>query len=191
MAERPSHSRTKITERDVMEMLLRGDNVHKLDDLEIVEQGSTAPVTATGDGTSPPPSPSALPPEGSGTDNEPAVHASAASQPLEDPVLPEINLLEEHLQEGNRWRREPESLLDGVTAYVDMEPKPRDASEIHVIDLHGCTRRELAQTLADGLNAAGAGGRRFVRLITGRGLHSPESYPVLRSAVELWLARSR
>ena len=71
-----------------------------------------------------------------------------------------------------------------------MEPKPRDASEIYVIDLHGCTRPELAQTLTDGLAAASSCGRRFVRLITGRGLHSPEGYPVLRSAVELWLARS-
>ncbi len=190
MPERPPHSRTKITEREVMEMLLRGDNVHELDDLEIIEQSSTPPSAATRDGTSAPPPPLTPRPERSSTDTAPAVHASTERRPPEDHTLREINSLEEHLQEGDRWRREPDSPLEGVTAYVDMDPKPRDASEIYVIDLHGCTRRELSQTLADGLTAAGLSGRRFVRLITGRGLHSPEGYPVLRSAVELWLARS-
>ena len=61
MAEIPPHSRTQITERDVMEMLLRGDNVHELDDMEIIEQPSTPPVAATDAEASAPPSPLASP----------------------------------------------------------------------------------------------------------------------------------
>ena len=59
-----------------------------------------------------------------------------------------------------------------------------------MIDLPGATRATLEPTLNEGIAAAPRHGRRFVRVITVRGLHSADGYPVVRSAVELWLAQS-
>lgn len=57
------------------------------------------------------------------------------------------------------------------------------------IDLHGMTRSEAHDALADFLDAARAQGWRCVRVIHGKGLSSPNREPVLKGNVRRWLAQ--
>jgi DNA-nicking Smr family endonuclease len=57
------------------------------------------------------------------------------------------------------------------------------------LDLHGLTRDEAHDTLADFLVAARSHGWRCVRVIHGKGLSSPNREPVLKDKVRRWLAQ--
>jgi DNA-nicking Smr family endonuclease len=57
------------------------------------------------------------------------------------------------------------------------------------IDLHGMTRSDAHDELADFLDAARASGWRCVRVIHGKGLSSPNREPVLKGKVRRWLAQ--
>ncbi|MEY3201312.1 MAG: hypothetical protein RIR70_862 [Pseudomonadota bacterium] len=57
------------------------------------------------------------------------------------------------------------------------------------LDLHGHTRIEAADRLAEFLSSALIAGRRCVRVIHGKGLGSPGREPVLKHLVKSWLAR--
>ncbi len=57
------------------------------------------------------------------------------------------------------------------------------------IDLHGATRAEAPDLLADFFAHALRRGLRCVRVIHGKGLGSPGREPVLKSYVRAWLAR--
>lgn len=57
------------------------------------------------------------------------------------------------------------------------------------IDLHGTTRDEAHDALADFLGHARAHGWRCVRVIHGKGLSSPNREPVLKGKVRRWLAQ--
>ncbi|MGB1698481.1 MAG: Smr/MutS family protein [Nannocystaceae bacterium] len=177
MSDVPPSPRRTLTEREVMEMLLRGDNVHELGDVDIVAPPTELPAASAPPSNAPPADPRDAPPA---TPPEPAEVAEA-------PNLPRV---EEQLKRGARWAREPASPLEGIVSYAAMDPRPSETTEIFVIDLHGATRATLEPTLTEGIAAARRHGRRFVRVITGRGLHSADGYPVVRSAVELWLAQS-
>jgi len=59
------------------------------------------------------------------------------------------------------------------------------------VDLHGLTRDEARTALERFLLAARQGGRRCVLVVHGRGLHSKDQIPVLKSGVQLWLTRGR
>jgi DNA-nicking Smr family endonuclease len=51
------------------------------------------------------------------------------------------------------------------------------------VDLHGLDRREAGSAVREALKRAIAGGGRCVRVIHGRGGHSPDGQPVLRSSL--------
>ena len=57
------------------------------------------------------------------------------------------------------------------------------------IDLHGMTRSEAHDALADFLDTARAQGWRCVRVIHGKGLSSPNREPVLKGKVRHWLTQ--
>jgi len=57
------------------------------------------------------------------------------------------------------------------------------------LDLHGLTEAEAGPAVARWLRDRAAEGRRCVRIVTGRGLHS-QGAPRLREAVPGWLAVS-
>lgn len=57
------------------------------------------------------------------------------------------------------------------------------------IDLHGLTRAEAQDALADFIAESTALGRRCVRVVHGKGSRSGPDGPVLRHAVHEWLAR--
>jgi DNA-nicking Smr family endonuclease len=59
------------------------------------------------------------------------------------------------------------------------------------VDLHGLTRDEAKSALERFLLAARQGGKRCVLVVHGRGLHSKDQIPVLKTSIQLWLTRGR
>jgi len=57
------------------------------------------------------------------------------------------------------------------------------------IDLHGLTKQEAENEVRDFLLKSHARGHRCVLIVHGRGLNSPESLPVLKEGLPLWLNR--
>jgi len=58
------------------------------------------------------------------------------------------------------------------------------------IDLHGLTREEAEAAIKGFILRSFRLGLRCVLIIHGRGLNSPESFPVLKEGLPIWLARS-
>ncbi len=57
------------------------------------------------------------------------------------------------------------------------------------IDLHGLTRQEAKKEVQDFLIRSHKFGLRCVLIVHGRGLNSPDSFPVLKEGLPLWLGR--
>lgn len=57
------------------------------------------------------------------------------------------------------------------------------------VDLHGCTRDQAREVLAQFLADAGKCGWRCVRVVHGKGLGSPGRQPVLKGKVRTWLVQ--
>lgn len=56
------------------------------------------------------------------------------------------------------------------------------------LDLHGMTRDEATEALSNCFSRMISSGRRVLSIIHGRGLHSPQGYPVLKKATYDWLS---
>lgn len=59
------------------------------------------------------------------------------------------------------------------------------------LDLHGLTKEEARPALEKFLGDARVAGLRCVLVVTGRGLHSADSIPVLKQSVQSWLTHGR
>jgi DNA-nicking Smr family endonuclease len=59
------------------------------------------------------------------------------------------------------------------------------------VDLHGLTRQEAKSALERFVLASRQAGKRCVLVVHGRGLHSKDQIPVLKTSVQLWLTRGR
>src|SRR5262249_14450013 len=59
------------------------------------------------------------------------------------------------------------------------------------IDLHGLTREEAKKELDLFIEDSHRRGRRTVLVVHGRGLHSKDQIPVLKSGLQVWLSRGR
>jgi len=57
------------------------------------------------------------------------------------------------------------------------------------VDLHGLTRREAETRVREFLIQSRRLGRRCVLIVHGRGRNSPDSFPVLKEGLPLWLGR--
>ena len=57
------------------------------------------------------------------------------------------------------------------------------------IDLHGLTREEAEAAVREFLGQSYRLGLRCVLIVHGRGLNSPESFPVLKEGLPIWLGR--
>lgn len=57
------------------------------------------------------------------------------------------------------------------------------------IDLHGLTRQEAEHEVRNFLIQSHRTGLRCVLIVHGRGLNSPDSFPVLKEGLPLWLGR--
>jgi DNA-nicking Smr family endonuclease len=59
------------------------------------------------------------------------------------------------------------------------------------VDLHGLTRQEAETTVRDFVYRSYRNGFRCVLIVHGRGLNSPDSFPVLKEGLPLWLGRGK
>jgi DNA-nicking Smr family endonuclease len=59
------------------------------------------------------------------------------------------------------------------------------------LDLHGLTREEAKEELVRFVEDAHRRGLRTVLIVHGRGLHSKDQIPVLKSGLQVWLSRGR
>lgn len=59
------------------------------------------------------------------------------------------------------------------------------------VDLHGLTRTEAKKELERFIEDSQRRGRRTVLIVHGRGLHSKDQIPVLKSGLQVWLSRGR
>lgn len=59
------------------------------------------------------------------------------------------------------------------------------------LDLHGLTREAAKPALEKFLADARVAGHRCVLVVTGRGLHSADSIPVIKQSVQAWLTHGR
>jgi len=59
------------------------------------------------------------------------------------------------------------------------------------VDLHGLTREEARSALERFLFASRQAGKRCLLVVHGRGRHSKDQIPVLKTSVQLWLTRGR
>lgn len=57
------------------------------------------------------------------------------------------------------------------------------------IDLHGLTKKEAEEQVRDFLIRSHRQGHRCVLIVHGRGLNSPDSFPVLKEGLPVWLNR--
>jgi DNA-nicking Smr family endonuclease len=59
------------------------------------------------------------------------------------------------------------------------------------IDLHGLTKQEAEASVKDFLYRSYRNGFRCILIVHGRGLNSPDSFPVLKEGLPLWLGRGK
>jgi DNA-nicking Smr family endonuclease len=59
------------------------------------------------------------------------------------------------------------------------------------IDLHGLTKPEAEVTVRDFVYRSYRNGFRCILIVHGRGLNSPDSFPVLKEGLPLWLGRGK
>lgn len=59
------------------------------------------------------------------------------------------------------------------------------------IDLHGLTRQQAETTVNDFVYQSFKNGLRCVLIVHGRGLNSPDSFPVLKEGLPTWLGRGK
>lgn len=59
------------------------------------------------------------------------------------------------------------------------------------IDLHGLTRPQAEAAVSDFVNQSYKKGLRCVLIVHGRGLNSPDSFPVLKEGLPAWLGRGK
>lgn len=110
----------------------------------------------------------------------------------EDDVLTQLSELV--AGEGRLETASADGLLEGAVAGLDRRivqklrrgEYPVEAS----LDLHGLTRAEAQAELERFLSRARRETRRCVRVVHGRGLHSPAA-PVLKEGVGRWLSEGR
>jgi len=82
-------------------------------------------------------------------------------------------------------------LRDGVPAkHLRDLRRGRWVVQAH-LDLHGMYRDKARQAVATFLAESRAGGHRCLRIVHGKGLHSPGREPVLKRLVQGWLAQRR
>jgi DNA-nicking Smr family endonuclease len=88
-----------------------------------------------------------------------------------------------------------DEFIEGSLASLDPRVvRKLRAGEVAVqghLDLHGLTRDEARSALERYVLASRQAGKRCVLVVHGRGLHSKDQIPVLKTSVQLWLTRGR
>jgi len=84
-----------------------------------------------------------------------------------------------------------EGLLPSLDPRIVRKLKKGEVAVQGHVDLHGLTREEARGALEKFLLAARQSQKRCVLVVHGRGLHSKDQIPVLKTSVQLWLTRGR
>lgn len=91
-------------------------------------------------------------------------------------------------QKGPRTAQSPWVLVaDGVSADMLRRLTSGKVEASAELDLHGMTRDQALDSLADFMQWALSEGMRVVSVVHGRGLHSGDDGPVLKQATYEWL----
>ncbi|MDB9822205.1 Smr/MutS family protein [Deltaproteobacteria bacterium] len=82
-----------------------------------------------------------------------------------------------------------EGSISGVNRKIMRRLKKGQVPIQDHIDLHGLTKKEAETEVRDFLISSHRRGLRCVLIVHGRGLNSPDSYPVLKERLPVWLNR--
>lgn len=122
-------------------------------------------------------------------------------RPVTAPPLPVQSLLDEHsaLAESREAALDPETALetgeeaafvrDGVSRQVLRKLRRGHWVVQDHVDLHGLTRAQAREAVAEFLRESVRRARRCVRIVHGKGLGSKNREPVLKGKVRGWLAQ--
>jgi DNA-nicking Smr family endonuclease len=84
-----------------------------------------------------------------------------------------------------------EGAVKGFSRKLMKKLKRGDLPVQDYIDLHGLTKQEAEATVKDFLYRSYRNGLRCILIVHGRGLNSPDSFPVLKEGLPLWLGRGK
>jgi DNA-nicking Smr family endonuclease len=84
-----------------------------------------------------------------------------------------------------------EGFVQGFDERVLRKLRKGEFSHRTHLDLHGMTKDEAKPALEKFIVDSKLAGHRCVLVVTGRGLHSKDSIPVLKQSVQSWLIRGR
>jgi len=84
-----------------------------------------------------------------------------------------------------------EGSVQGFDERVMKKLRRGEFSHRAELDLHGKTREQARPALETFINDAKVAGHRCVLVVTGRGLNSPDSIPVIKQSVQAWLTHGR
>ncbi len=84
-----------------------------------------------------------------------------------------------------------EGSVAGFDARVMKKLRRGEFSHRAELDLHGKTREQARPALEKFISDARVAGHRCVLVVTGRGLNSPDSIPVIKQSVQAWLTHGR
>lgn len=86
-------------------------------------------------------------------------------------------------EEGSPWVLRANGIAPDILKKISCGQIPVNQS----IDLHGMTRDQAISSLEQTLQSSLQASDRVLRIIHGRGLHSPDGRPVLKNSVYQWL----
>jgi DNA-nicking Smr family endonuclease len=84
-----------------------------------------------------------------------------------------------------------EGSVQGFDERVMKKLRRGEFSHRAELDLHGKTREQARPALEKFISDAKIAGHRCVLVVTGRGLNSPDSIPVIKQSVQAWLTHGR
>lgn len=84
-----------------------------------------------------------------------------------------------------------EGSVKGVSRKVIKKLKRGELPVQDYIDLHGLTRQQAESAVNDFVQQSHKTGFRCVLIVHGRGLNSPDSFPVLKEGLPTWLGRGK
>lgn len=84
-----------------------------------------------------------------------------------------------------------EGSVQGFDERVMKKLRRGEFSHRAELDLHGKTREQARPALEKFIADAKVAGHRCVLVVTGRGLNSPDSIPVIKQSVQAWLTHGR
>lgn len=84
-----------------------------------------------------------------------------------------------------------EGAVKGLSRKIVKKLKRGELPVQDYVDLHGLTRQEAEKTVNDFVHQSYKSGYRCVLIVHGRGLNSPDSFPVLKEGLPSWLGRGK